>query len=563
MSRSPLSFYLLNFSKAPESPIWQAHSRSETAELADFLRSPAPAVAEPDHRSTSRSSTKIKGLSLRSNPTHSTSPTAPTHGPTSSLDTVSAQPKPIPKSPNPQTFGVLPRDPTTIDDSLRDFADFIRSTGPGTAAKALPKPSLSSARTSRPTSSSSPAAGAGISKPLPKKITKQSPVVAPPKKPEAQLPKRTTSKLQAREPTIMNNNATAELADFFRSGPVGGQVDGPSAAQRPSAVSQRTGSTNGSADVRYREAVNSGSSIGTTQDSLTASQFTQSSTNSRTGLLDSSNRAPTANVASNSRNNNKQPARNDDPSGPPRTQRRVHDPYAIDSDGENEDSCGTPQAPPAHEEESLSDFLRNYTPSPPSTATRTSPPALNGAPKPTNQSGPTVRERIGRDMAIIPDYHPHSPKAPKNPSASKHPPQLNESHRSAPRTDSGTSFKPPNQNNIVRGRNALKLPLIYPVATSPHLISQNGTKMDSYRPTQPTYAKHVDRGPRKQLQAREENGVLGGGPQGGGMSDLAEFFRDTEPPAPSGPVSGGRIASPVKGKEESAFGRMFGRKRRN
>jgi len=560
-----VEFLSANCLKAPESPRWQAHSRSETAELADFLHNSAPAVVEPDRPSNSRSSTKLKGLSLRSNPSNSTSPTAPTHGLSSSPDNVRAQTKPIPKSPNPRTSGVLPRDPITNDYSLRDFADFIRSTGPDTPAKALPKAILSNTKHPRPTSSSSPAAGAGIGKPFPNKITKPNPVVDPPKKAEAQLPKRTTSKLQAREPIGTNKNATSDLADFFRSGPVGTQVDGSSASQRPPAVSQRTVSTNGSASGRIREALNSGSSIGTTQDSLTASHFTQSSTNSRTGLLDSSNRAPTVNAASVSRNIKKQPARNDDPPEPARAQRGVRDPYAIDSDDEIEGGNGASQAPPAHEEESLSDFLRNYTPSPPSTATRTSPPVLNGAPKPAKQSGPTMRERLARNTAVLSDHHPLPPKAPEKPPTSKSPPQSIEIRRSTQRTNSETSFKPPTQNNIIRGRSTENVPQLRPInprVTSPHLISQTGTKKDSYRPTQPTSAKHVDRGPRKQLQAREEHGVLGGGPRSGGLSDLAEFLRDTEPPAPSGPVGRGKVTSPVKEKEESTFGRMFGRRRR-
>lgn len=551
--------------KTPESPRWQAQSRSETAGLAELSRNSAPTSAESHRPSTSRSSAKFKGLGLRSNPTNSTSPTSPTQGPASSFETVKGQSKPTPKTPNPRTPGVLPREPTTNDDSLRDFADFIRSTGPDTPAKALPKPVLSSAKTSRPTSSSSPAVGAGIDKPPPKKITKQNPIVAP-LKPETQLPKRTVSKLQAREPTVMNNNATADLADFLRSGPVGAQVDGPSGSQRPSALSQRTISTNGSTNGRAREAPNSRSSIGTTQESFTASQITQSSTNSRTGLLESSNRAPLDSATPNHRQNNKQSTRIDDPPGPRRTQPRIRDPYAIESDDDNEDGYGTPQAPPAQEEESLSDFLRNYTPPPAATTVRTSPPAINGAPKPVKQTGPTMRERIARNIAVVPDYRPLPPKAPKKSSTSKSPPQSNESRRSAHRTNSGPGYQPPNQNNVIRGRStehAPQLPPINPRVTSPHLISQNGTKLDSYRPTQPTYAKHVDRGPRRQLQAREEHGVLGGGSQGGGMSDLAEFLRDTEPPAPSRPVGVLRAASPIKEKEESTFGRMFGRKRRN
>lgn len=552
--------------KATDAPKWQRHGRSGTADLADFLRDSTPPVAELERPSTSRSSTKFKGLGLRSNPINGTSPTTVNYGSKPSADTIKSQSKPIPKSPNPRVPGVLPRDPSTNSDSVRDFADFIRSTGPDTPAKALPKPVLSSTK-SRPSSSSSPAIGTSASQVAAKKITKQNPLQIPPKKPEAQLPTRGVSKLQARDAAVIKDNTTADLADFFRSGPIGAQVDGPSASQRPSAVSQRTVSTNGSAKGRIREAINSGSSVGTTQNSLTASQVTQSSTNSRTGLLDSSNRAPLANGPSKYRSNIKEPVRGHGPPQPTRTQRRVRDPYAIDSDDENEGANGTPQATQPQEEESLSDFLRDYTPSPPSTASRPAPPALHGAPRSTKQSPPSMRERITRNMGASPDHRSPPPKISQNTSVSKSPPQSVDSRKTVQRTESATSFRPPSQNNIVRGRStehAPQLPPLSPRITSPQLISQLGTS--PYHPSQQqsTSMRQPDRSaPRRQLQAREEHGFLGGKPPRGGMGDLAEFLRDTEPPAPNGPVARPKVLTPVvKEKEESAFGRIFGRKKK-
>lgn len=46
------------------------------------------------------------------------------------------------------------------------------------------------------------------------------------------------------------------------------------------------------------------------------------------------------------------------------------------------------------------------------------------------------------------------------------------------------------------------------------------------------------------------------------MGDLADFLRETEPPPPSGPVGGGRPMSPMKEREESAFGKMFSRRKK-
>ena len=149
----------------------------------------------------------------------------------------------------------------------------------------------------------------------------------------------------------------------------------------------------GVANGRLRDAVNSGSSVASTQDSFAPSKMTQSSANSRTGLLDSSNRSALA----------QRGERNDDSLGPTRTQRRLKDPYAIDSDYEETDGYGTPH-PPEREEESLADFLRNYDPPSTSTNARGAPVTLTGAPKPAKQSGPTIRERFARNIAVIPDY---------------------------------------------------------------------------------------------------------------------------------------------------------------
>lgn len=559
---------LLTFFKKPDSPRWQDPSHSETAELADFLRTSAPASAELDHPATSRSVTKLKGLNgLRSNPINNTSPT------TSSPEMSKAPPRSVPRSPGPRSPGAIARDPTTKEESVRDFADFIRSTGPDPAPTHSPNPVASNpARISRPGSSSSPSVGAG--KTAPKKITKQSPVVVP-KRSDAQLPRRTSSKLQAREPTVGNNNATADLADFFRSEPVRNQTVGSPPPPRSGPADLRIINPNAITNGKNREAVNSGSSVASTQDSFAPSKLTQSSANSRTGLLDSSNRAPPA-AASSSKNRNQMSARNDDPPGAARKQRRNRDPYSIDSDSENEDGHETPQATPERQEESLSDFLRNYHPPPDATTVRGSPPTISGAPKPAKQASPTIRERLARNIAVVPDYRPLPPKTPKKPSNSKSSPRSNESHssirssESARRQTANRGFSPQNQNNIIRGRSstntntstttAPQLPPINPRATSPQLVSQTGTKVDSHRSIQPTDAKRVDRGSRRPLQARQELDGLGRPMLGGGMGDLADFLRETEPPAPSGPVGGTRPMSPVKEKKERGLGRMFGRR---
>lgn len=522
--------------QTPESPRNQTHARSET------------------QGSLTGSLNGINGL--RANPTNVTDFA---RGP-SSFETTRGPPQAPPKSPGVRSGHIAaPREADAKDHNMRDFADFIRSTGPDAVTTHTARPTTSgTAKKERPSSSAS--------QPGPKKLTKAPSMASPkqsytgpPPKPEI-APKRTPSKLQAREATVANNNATADLADFLRSGPDG--MDGPRGSQRPGVHIQPATTSNG--HVNGRQAIGSGTSVASTQDSFAASKMTQSSTNSRTGLLDTSTRAQPSSPDA-SRNSGVPSPRSIDHPGRARKQRRIRDPYAIESDDENDDAL----LPPEREEESLSDFLRNYTP-PPAAATRPPQIGIIGAPKPPKQSV-TLKERIQRNIAVIPDYRPLPPKAPKKPSSAKSPPQSNESRRKSPRQDSNNSgssplssgSRPSGNRTVSSGSKAPQLPPINPRAMSPHLVSQNGSKLDSYRPTQPTYAKHVDRRPKQHLQAREEHGALSGPPQSGGMGDLADFLRETEPPPPSGPVAGLRPMSPTKEKEESSgFGRMFSRRKK-
>ncbi len=523
--------------QTPESPRYQTHARSET------------------QGSLTGSLNGINGL--RANPTKVNDFAK---GP-SSFETTRGPPQAPPKSPGVRSGRVVaPREADATDHNMRDFADFIRSTGPDTVPRHTMRPATSgTAKKERPSSSTSQLGPKKLTKAPSMNSPKQS-YSSPPAKPEV-APKRTASKLQAREAAVTNNNATADLADFLRFGPDG--MDGPRGAERPGAHIQPTATSNGY--VNGRQAVGSGTSVASTQESFAASKMTQSSTNSRTGLLDTLNRGQPYSPDT-GRNSGAPSPRSIDPSqGRARKQRRVRDPYAIESDDENDDTL----LPPEREEETLSDFLRNYTP-PPAAATRPPPIGITGAPKPPKQSV-TLKERIQRNIAVIPDYRPLPPKAPKKPSSAKSPPQSNESRRKSQRqnsTNSGSSplssgSRPSAHRNVSSGSKAPQLPPINPRAMSPHLVSQNGTKMDSYRITQPTYAKHVDRRPKQQLQAREEHGALSGPPQSGGMGDLADFLRETEPPPPSGPIGGTRPMSPTKEKEESSgFGRMFGRRKK-
>lgn len=540
------------------------------------------------HRTTSaeqspidRSPKSLKGTNgLRANPTNGTSVMDFTSSPKVSPPALirGASGGTVPKSPNgPQSS--MAREQGSKDASTRDFADFIRSTGPeigaGNPFRSNPTSAEHHSRNVSTGSQQSNAAG----KSMPQKLTKQNPITVPMKPVENKPPARAGSKLKARDPIASPTNTTADLADFLRSGPPGG-MDGPHHAQRTQPPNHQT---NGMSNGRT---IGSHSSVASTQDGYAPSKMTQSSTNSRTGLLEGRERTAV-------KTNGQLLSQNDDiGDGPKRKQRRIRDPYALDSEDEDE-FVPAPVTKVDHSEESLSDFLRNYTPPPDATGSRVTPTintnALTSASdKQRKASGTTIRERLARNIAVVPDYRPLPPKAPKKEVAAS--PPNNERRQPNQRTSSNQAAvsqkqrsQPQPQLQQSRSRQNIKtgspsgaipqLPPINPRAASPHLTSPPSSKMDSYKPTHPTYAAHVDRARIMKPQARDELGSAGGSGSSG-MGDLADFLRETEPPAPSTPATNprnGAAGQPTSrstsigtGQKDGGggFGRMFGRKRK-
>ena len=189
---------------------------------------------------------------------------------------------------------------------------------------------------------------------------------------------RSAPKYEPREPVARSQNDTAMLAEFFRQGP-------PGAAKVPARLIADDFAG------RFRDAP----SVASTQDSFVARSI-QSSTNSRVGLLDST-RAYNNNKASSSAAWEKRGPQYaaDDAGLPKRKQRRIRDPYAIDSDSEDDMDTGTPRAAqPQENEESMVDFLRNA--EPPSSGTISSPvsPPINGRSKKVS-GGRALKSRLG------------------------------------------------------------------------------------------------------------------------------------------------------------------------
>lgn len=565
--------------------------------MADFFRNTGP--EESQRPWTSHSKTSLKGFNgLAANPINIAKPTEPARpsppAPDSTLIFTPAKTTSTSRPTTSHSQSNVAREARANSESTRDFADFLRSTGPSQTAVAdaqaalqpkgpavaAPKPLNALPAVSRPASSSGP-----------KKITKQNPSSAGqrtevlPSKPsimpsEAAGPvslKNRTSKLQARDATV-SRDTSSDLIDFIRQGP-SDRSEGRLRLPRTGDPARPFGDTNGitrGVHGRPSEGDNPRLSVASTHVSSVPSKSIHS-VNSRTALLETGSPTRDTRYKASESVESRQGPRNEPPQ-PVRKQHRNKDPYAIDTDSEGDDDSG---AHPHKAEESLIHFLNSVTPPP-------SPPVRNAlvdgstsnkssAPGALKNQYPTMRDRLTRNGVS----GTKSKAAPKEtpmgvPSITR---GNGEVRRSAANTIESKVAAPlqmstampskrgrsepalANSGNAIRSQ-APQLPPLNPRETSPHLISQVGSKMDSYKITHPTYAAHVDR-ERKRVSPRspiQHHQARGNREPDHGLSDLADFLKNSEPP--TAPTS---VDSPhVKEKEkESGFGRMFSRKKKS
>lgn len=270
-----------------------------------------------------------------------------------------------------------------------------------------------------------------------------------------------------------------------------------------------------------KETLDATSSIASTQDSLVPVKSTHSSYNSRTALIDTANnskaRKAQMRVVS-------KPPRPDEPPHPNRKQRRDRDPYGIDTESDEEDEYTTTPRP-ERQEEYLIDFLRSITPPP---SKPTIPSAFDGMkmPKgtavPRNSNGSNIQERFAPNEST-----------------------------SLWKTSTPGQYQKPGAR--VSRKNDAAQQEASPQEVSPHLITQIATRIDSYKPKNPTYAAHIDRVqniPRRRQMPRGER------ESDSGLSELVDFFKNSAPPRPPSPPVA-RIS-----KEESGFSKLFSRKKR-
>ncbi|KIW43496.1 uncharacterized protein PV06_04594 [Exophiala oligosperma] len=460
-------------------------TKSQTQELADFFRTTAPPGEEPVRPRSSRSAKESMG-GLRSYPSLSQPPLpGNTRTPSSSIAPQSVSSSLKPKNPLGE-----PRDPRMTRNNIRDLADYARSTGPENEMQ-LPKALAARPGTAQNTDSVAPG----------NEVDEERPVTSP-EKPANRL------KYQARDARAPRTAESSDLIDFIREGPP--RAPGEHRIDRrvaPFRTTMDSDDLNALAPPPELDA-NGRRSDGSAVESAMTVKSMPSSMNSRTGLLDSTNRAAgkaTNGIAS------RQPIIPETDGIPKRNRRKVRDPYAIDfSDEEEEDEEMEDDLFPAKrrtDEESLVDFLRNTAPGP----GMTTQPILGAI-------ASLSQEDIQGDLR-------------RQSSSSK----LKDYLQGSTPGRNGTSAGKPNGAR----------------AESPHL-TQVGSKMDKYRPTQVTHASHVDRN-RAKMRAEPRDATVA---DSSGTADLAAYLKNSGPPPGSDqPVQ--RLGTP---KEQARFMRFFQRR---
>ncbi|KAL2257142.1 hypothetical protein VTK26DRAFT_601 [Humicola hyalothermophila] len=457
--------------------------------------------------------------------------------PTSSGKHGGVVPRSIPPMPSKArgSNGPQAREARLPRESLAEFAEFIRSTGPSGDSTA---PVSAPLRTGRDSASASKTS-------------------LEPRRPSATSSNPNRPKLQARGAAVDYKDDNSDLIDFIRRGP-------PSTSGNPRiprAVApfrttmdsdQMSGAVGGKAvdahlrdlDLRNSQASNA------TEHSVPPS--VQSSINSHSALLA----------------RNQQPVSYDTVDGdmpmPQRKTRRVRDPYAIDlsdEELEEEDELMQPVKKRAQtQEESLIDFLKNYSPPPEPTVQLFNIAQAQNKPK-KKASAPSLITRFTKRDSTQVLASPSSPKPPSLPV---------ESRSVHSRASNGRGGHVPIQVNIPAGVDPYQ----------PHQQSRGG--VGGYANANHTSKAAAmmgggDGGPASSIGG----GGGGGGGAGGGRvamkrfepreaisvptratSDLAEFLRNSGPPPRTTPMVNQFPGPPPERDEVNGRSKMFGRRKK-
>jgi hypothetical protein len=413
------------------------------------------------------------------------------------------------------------RDARIERDSMGDFADFIRSTGPpGVSLNDIPRSVHNEAGhrgqngTLRNTSVPAPRSGP-VSVPSPRRSDSSAGRI----------------KLQARDAVVPVRDNTSDLIDFIRQGP-------PNANPHENPRIPRT-------VAPFRTTMDSDQMSGaignrSAELSPTDGRYSQASNDPSMQSMHSSMNSQSALINAHKSTAKTSPRRYDsfeeESMIPKRKTRRVQDPYAIDfSDDEDDDDDDVSQllSEPRRDQESLVDFLKNVPP--PTTSS-----VFDDVPKPVGKksSHPGLMSRFSRTPT----------------------PQSHKSNSSRPAT------RPKNDAPQVP-------PSHIPITINSKYLSEN--QPSSTHRTAPT-ANYVS---RLDIQ-RKPVGAFGGRVQqksfeprdatnthiSRGTSDLADFLMNTPPPPSNEPQGLPYVATGGAEKETShssgGFSRMFARRKK-
>ncbi|EKD21390.1 hypothetical protein MBM_00503 [Drepanopeziza brunnea f. sp. 'multigermtubi' MB_m1] len=266
-----------------------------------------------------------------------------------------------------------PRDARCERDSIGDFAEFIRSTGPANSYEHLPPTRAASTKRGtnsvprNPGPTGPPRAGSATT------MTQRSATSAG------------RSKLQARDAVIPRGETVSDLIDFVRSGP---QLE-----KQDHRIPRTVAPFRDTLDSDHLVGAVGGKAVDATLPDLRFSQAlsVSSSMTSQSALLGGSRNKP---LPCHSPSN-----LDEEDSMPKRKTRRVRDPYSLDFSDEDDDDLLSRPAP--IKEESLVDFLRNAPPPPPP---KPVPEPVSARPRSsrTNKkpSSPSIMSRFGRNGSI-------------------------------------------------------------------------------------------------------------------------------------------------------------------
>lgn len=520
------------------SPIVQVKSRKSEDTYKGGERSRSSSVNQQNGAKRSTSVTRAPGINgLNSNPVLSdTVPSASRGG------------GPIPRSVPPmanktRTNAPQARDARLPRESMADFADFIRSTGP---PGEVPNGGITNGGNAF-TRAAGPSAVRAVSGPV--RVSKGS--IDSSRASTSTNPNR--PRYQPREAAVDYKDDNSDLIDFIRRGPPNA-VDNP---RIPRTVApfrttmdsdQMSGAVGGRAvDAQIRDMNDVRSSQASTSITDYSMPSVQSSINSQTGLL--RGKAVLGQSQSPSFSRYGGADTNEDMPIPKRKTRRVRDPYAIDLSDEDEeldeaeeDRERTPKADrrvikKQPQEESLADFLRNYAPPP-------EPPAPVKPFSIADQTANRPRKKASAPSLMA--------RFTRRDSSANTPPASPKLNGPIPRPDYSRSVA--SRAGSVTNSRHIPIQVNMPPGVDKYSPAGYGGPTSSSTTSRPpvSFSNSTGRVPMKRYEPREAVSV----PARSATSDLADFLRN------SGPPPGSVVQDPYPSTQSEQKNGFFARRKK-